>query len=340
MSASEQYSEELGSSEPQTSRHLSEAPQPFSLGVFSQLLIFHNPASRRAEETPSILSELQWNQTNHGLDVSKPEKTSPHLGENIDMVRGTVAPHTIIGIRAGDGGTSQMLAAIRAAKLDNPVFLLPGGTKNDIWSNAFARKYEGAPTAALLNATRRLARPILAEVTTDKGSRLFDAYGYASTGVSSQVAAHMNSQAYRSSRIHRMPGGTFAAERLITARDFLRGAAFTASQDGSNPTHYVDIIASNANRMAGQLHLPSDLFEPSFQLITPRNKLAGLVMTAAMLSNRNIGKSVDAGSSVTVDILPADGQYLQVDGEEHPLTGLTTLHLSQAPTGVNVLTAH
>ncbi len=311
------------------------AANAFDPSAYSEMALLHNPASSRAHETPSTVTALKHAGARHGFELQQLVETSPHHDDNVDTLRETVSPTTIVAVRSGDGGVSAVLSAVRAAKLANPVFVIPGGLKNDIARQLFSRRDVHKPARALAAATMREVRPTVADFTQATGEQAtVDAFGYVSRGITSTVAATVNSKAYKAAREHDKPGERFIAERLLAIRAYLGGQHFSLDEAGDA----IDVIASTGNLMAGELHPRASLLEPGFRLIKVRGKLSGLAILGALIARLPTGEFIGPNQSVELALGHSPNAYLQVDGEEYSLAGRTVLRLSVADSGVNALT--
>ncbi len=323
--------------QPLTDVH-AEPDQVYPLAGYDQLDIFRNPYGSRADVDLEPLDALKATAAAYECDTFE-HHTSQHLQENINALQEHVTAGSLVVVRAGDGGVSGMLSAMRAAQLENPVLVMPGGNKNDIATALQTPELLEHPEGALLCPVCTV-RPIVVSFGPEGEEPItLDAYGYASVGISGLVAARVNDPNYRQSRLHHLPGGRWLAEGWLAARTFVQAKPFTITgSDGeSQPT--LDLILANGNQMAGNLHPAANLLEPGLRLIHARRKLGALATIGNMMLGRPTGEAVDADErrELILNIPTGRETYLQVDGEQHRLVGRVVLSFQVAPTGVNVL---
>jgi diacylglycerol kinase family enzyme len=317
----------------------------YSLTGYDRLVIFRNPHSTRAGGG-GLLDALESTGQGYGLDVVTCD-TSPHLGGSVADLERHIAADSLIVAETGDGGLGMLLNSVRAAGLQNAVLAVPKGGKNDIATSLGAQQLLKDPVEALVRARPRLVRPI--EVSfgyEDEALTTIDAYGYASVGISSQVAARINQSSYRNSPLLKVPGGRYLLERFTTARTFAdTDPLFVEYPDGvTRPT--LDVIAANTSRMAGSLRPRADILENNFRLITAKRRLGALAVLSGMMLGAPVGETVepDERRRFTFTIPQGTEAYLQIDGEQHRLTGdrqrlavRVIVELAMASTGVNML---
>jgi diacylglycerol kinase family enzyme len=311
----------------------------YPLTGYDRLVILRNPNSSRAHSHLGDLQALEEAAGQYGLNVETYD-TSPHFGGNTATLQRAVSASTIIGVRTGDGGLGEVLGDARAIGLQNPVLAMPGGRKNDIATSLGADQLLRDPSATLQHAHIREVRPIVVSFGAEgEEPTVRDAYGYASIGISSLVAARMNDPNYRRSRLLHVPGGRYVMERLITARTFMGAQPVSVEYPDGATEPALDIIAANGNLMAGSLHPRADLLEHNFRLITARRKLGALAVLGGMMLGAPVGETVEAGErrSLTLTVPEDLETYLQVDGEHHRLRGRVVVSLTMAATGVNLL---
>jgi len=315
--------------------------QVYSLTGYEQLVIFRNPNSRRANEGLEPLHKLQAAGASYGLEIATHD-TSPHSAENIAALQTHVTPGSLIVVRAGDGGLSAMLGAVRAAKLENSVLVLPGGNKNDIATSLNIAALLKDPDDALLRAHPQAVKPIEVSFGPEDGElTVMDSYDNTSAGrISSHIAAAVNDPRYRNSAFLRVPGGRYLLERLVTARTFAGARPLDVEHPDGVVRPTLDIIAANASRMAGSLRPRADLLEQNFRLITVQRRLGALAVAGGMMLGAPVGETVEADErrSFVLDIPEDQPASIQVDGEEHSLpVGRVTVNFALANTGVNLL---
>jgi diacylglycerol kinase family enzyme len=335
---------------PEATPFAPDAPTPSdhvsSLTSYDQLVVFRNPKSSHANSGLEPLQALEAAGLAHKLEVIERE-TSPYRRANINALHEAVTADSLIVVRAGDGGLSGMLSAVRAAGLENSVLALPGGNKNDIATSLRTGQLLKNPDNTLLHARPHYVRPILIRYGyEDEELTTLDAYGYASVGISSQVALQMNGSDYRNSPLLKMPGGRYLLERLMTTRTFASAQPLRVEYPDGRTRSTLDIIAANTDHMAGSLHPRAQLEAADFRLITARRKLGALAVLGGMMLSAPVGETVtsDEQRRFVLTIPHGEDVYLQADGEQHRLTGdrqrlavRVILELSMAPTGVNML---
>ncbi len=323
---------------PEVDADVSPVADTFSLGDYSRIMVYDNPAARRAAATTGVIKNFKTTGDQHGLTINRAE-TSASLADNVSSLHENLLPGDILAIIAGDGGVSAMLEAVRLGGHENPVLIIGGGNKNDIAHQLLQPRHIKHPEQALAVAAIRQLRPILAAFRgADGAEQTVGAYGYISSGVSSTVARDVTTAEYRKAREHDALGDRLVAEWRTTIRDYLRAQPFHVRHTGQPSRPAIDIVASNGNRMAGLLHPRAELLEPGFRFIEVRNRLLGLAALSGMAAGMPVGRNVGPDASVELAMSRTPAAFLQIDGEVQQLVGDTMLHLSVAPTGVNVLT--
>lgn len=307
--------------------------------AFDRLAVFYNPASRHADDTSADIARLQANEPVHKMNVSSYE-TSPHLADNIAALKETITPTTVIAIRAGDGGVSEIMNAALALHLDNPVQVIPAGNANDLAHQLYGRRDYSRPERVLGRGVVRELRPLHVNVTEERGEHtVFNAFAYVSQGISANTAQTFNSSDYKDKRAHRWPGGTFTAERLTAVKEFLRADSFTLATDGEDSS-IIDLIAANGARMAKNFKPRAELLQPEARIITARNKFAGIVTIGALVTGIPVPRSelLTPEDQLSYEAEGSPNVLMQVDGEHYTFAGRIAVELSIAKQGVSVLT--
>lgn len=314
------------------------ALSPFSPEEYNHLLFIHNEWSTRAAGTAAIIEQLTSSGIAQRLEIQI-ETTNRVLSDNARILADSANERTLIAVRAGDGGVSAILNAIRATGTENPVLVMAGGHKNDFVHQLFDPYYIDHPEAALAASSICSVRPIRVLVEPDEGDPIsLDAFCYASVGVTGTVSKRVNDPVFKKSRVRQLPGGTYLAEHAAIFNALLRAPSFTISHDkDSQPREAIELLAANGNRMGGELRPDANLLVPGFRLVEVTGKLGGLSVLAAFKSGRSVGKFIQEGN-VRFRVVGDERTILEVDGE-YKAIGCAVIQLSTAPSGVNVLTS-
>jgi diacylglycerol kinase family enzyme len=314
------------------------APSTFRAADCSNAVFIHNPVATRKAETPQAIASMQRACGEFGLELAIAE-TSPEVQGNIEMLQATADEKSLVIVRAGDGGLNKVLSAMRAAELQNPVLAQAGGRKNDVVKQLFGRAYRKHPDNALRDSVVSTIYPIELAISHADGSKeQFDAFGYASKGVTDDVARTAGSKEWREKQVGKGMRATFVAEGTMAIRSLLRAVPYQLAIAGEKPEEVIDFILGNGSSMAGNMDLGQNLFEPGFRKIIVKSKLGGWATTAATLVHIPVGKKVSSEDHL---VFTAAGgtDHLQIDGDIVNLRGPATVRARVAPTGINMLTS-
>ena len=299
---------------------------------FQHCLVFLNPASTRAASAHKRIEELK-----HVLEGCEFEivHTSPDGVEaNIALVEkhaSKLGKHTLIGIAAGDGTTSQIIEALIVSQhlspeeKSTPILPLWGGNANDL-----AHMLNGPANRIDL---RRIVEhgeivPIHPLQCTMKRGRQRAktriAACYAGFGATAFAALKLNKPAHRQSRLHALPGGRMLQEFLTVASALLGAPSFAVKE--ADDIHIVyERTFANGSRMAKLKYLPVELTDEMFVINTLENKrLASAIPRLVELTQKKVASKFLRNYAY---FTTQEKSWAHFDGEPMEIPANTEVHV-------------
>lgn len=300
----------------------------------THIVLMHNPGSRHAHTTPTVIEALK---RATDLDVKRVQ-TSPILAENVAILLENSSKGSALFVKAGDGGTSEILTAAYEAGIDIPITPIGGGTKDDIAHMVHTTYFLDNPGEILTKSELQQLRPMVTTITNEDGeTQTIVSFGYNSVGsISPRIANWVNSKGYR--LLTTIPGMRTVVEPLLPAAALVLAESIPGWINGVPVKGAVDAVALRGNRMAGKT-IPggNEIFSDRFTYVEARNRRAVARTVGRVIVGQAVGVLVDDGTAITRTVLATPKTMGQHDGEEYDISGLVTITHSLAIRGVPVL---
>lgn len=238
--------------------------------LFRSFIIFYNPASTHAVTVRRRVSEIK--ELAGERPVTMVETSADGRAANATLVAkhaDKLGPETLLCIAAGDGTTNQIIEALLTARIPatarrTPVLPLWGGNANDLAHMLNGPAYRAKLKDILAHGRVVPIHPLQCDLTRRGGKpKTHLAACYASLGVTGFVAKRLTQPAYRQSKLHKIPGGTFVKDTLTVIAALMEAPSFGIKEHGDVRSMY-ELTFHNGSRMAKIERLPTKLTDEMF----------------------------------------------------------------------------
>ncbi len=275
--------------------------------------------------------------------------SEPDIDGNLELVQELQRRHqpSALSIIGGDGTESNFLSAVYKSQLDTPVWLIPGGSINDLTHMLYGRYTFHHPEHALHHGHLATLYPLQVRMIPPRGiDKQVNAWAYYSLGLSADIAGNVNSIEHRAKREQHAT----ALGRLLTdsqlVHDSLPCSQRFLISEGANQRSIFDLVLANGSKMAGKLHFNDiQLLRPEFgrvELAQPTKLSMALSIAKARWGEV---QKYGAGGLLFLVELDSDGPdslSWQCDGEEatddEKLTSGTIVNAAIARRGLRIHT--
>jgi hypothetical protein len=149
----------------------------------------------------------------------------------------------------------------------------------------------------------------------------------ASLGATAQAARRLNDSTYRSSQLHKVPGGRYMIEGFTAWWAIAASSTFVSEQTGKKRKMY-EYTFCKGPRMAKWYRVPVRLEDNQFFLSRMEGKLA--VITPAMLTLSFRRKPPDSKLYKTTQLVVHEPVWAQFDGEPELIPAGTEIYVGLA----------
>jgi hypothetical protein len=238
--------------------------------LFRGFVIFFNPAGTHATAVRRRMEEVKHLAGERPLTIV--ETSAQGRAANARLIEqhaDLLGPETLLCIAAGDGTTNQIIEALLTANVPaevrrTPILPLWGGNANDLAHMLNGTAYRAKIKDILAKGQIVPIHPLQCDLTRRGGkTKTHLAACYASLGVTGFVAKRLTQPAYRKSRLHKLPGGTFLKDALIVIGALMDAPSFGIKEHGDVRSVY-ELTFHNGSRMAKIERLPTKLTDEMF----------------------------------------------------------------------------
>jgi hypothetical protein len=345
-----------------------ETSQPLpQITDYQKMVVFFKP---KGQETDAKVAAVTQAAHDRGLDVTLQE-TSPHAKETNEMIGELIIPSTMQAVVGGDGTLSDTLS--EEARQGKYPLTLPGddATKGDGFQQLYKSRPDlrASPWQLLEEGQSEVRRWYPLAVTTTEsvkgwpddeqqkaGRDLLEdkqqkedggwpdythqdfAWMYWSAGPSGKLACTANTQRYRESRWHDLPGGTFALERLVFMKALMTGKHFPVDDK-----QMFELMVSSGEQMAGGSvrfgAMAGRLLVPEAVTVAVPDRRRAIPAIGRLASGKPIGELLHQGDKLdfTIGATPRHPVYTERDGQDGLLTNRTHHTISIAEQFMPVL---
>jgi diacylglycerol kinase family enzyme len=309
------------------------------LDRFQKVLILINPASTGARHIRYRVEELQSLFPEKTVIVVKMTSKKQETTSDILVAHAAdLGPNTLLGIGAGDGTTSVIVETLvrdkRLPEKARSTVVIPlwGGNANDL-ANMLNGSAEEADLSIILNYGKIVPiYPLYLDFELADHTHVSKiAVCNASFGATAYVAVKLNGSRFRTSRLHKYPGGRMLKETMTAVNSLLRAPTFNIEDNGVEKIVY-ERMFSNGSRFAKFYQMPVELNEKQVYVNTIEGKRI-MTILLLLLSGSFSRFSTDHQLSNDMKFIIKTSTQSQFDGETWEIPAHTEVeaHISDQP---------
>ena len=312
----------------------------------ARLAIIYRPSDDEQNMLTANAIQKRLLEAGHEVIVHASE---PDIAGNLDLVKDLERQYqpSTLSIIGGDGTESNFLSAVYESALDTPVWLIPGGSINDLTHMLYGSYNFHHPEHALHHGRLARLHPLQVRMHPQHGAdKQVNVWAYYSLGLTADIAGKVNSKEHRSKRDYQTTSiGRLLVDSQLVTQSLPRSQRFVVAE-GQEQRSMIDLVLTNGSKMAGKVHFKDiHLLRPEFgrvELDAPTK--AAMTMTIAKARWLEVQKYTTDKLlfHVELDANGPDTLSWQRDGEEaidnDRLTSGTIITAAVANRGLRVHT--
>jgi diacylglycerol kinase family enzyme len=303
--------------------------------LFRSFVVYFNPAGTHAAAVRHRIDEIKRLAGERPVVVIE---TSPKGRKSnaalLEKHVGLLGEDTLLCIAAGDGTTNQIIEALLTASLPakarrTPILPLWGGNANDLAHMLNGPAYRTKIKEIIRSGQVIPIHPLQCDLTS-RGSKpkTYLAACYASLGVTGFAARRLNTSSYRSSKLHRLPGGRLLHDLVVVLSALMEAPSFGVKEHGGVRSVY-ELSFYNGSRMGKLERLPAKLTDEMFYLNRLENKrLLSVIPRFVEMTRKGVSQNLLRNyASFTTQ----EESWAQFDGEPVKVPPRTKVQVQLSP---------